>query len=196
MARAQHYVAASLDGYIAETDGGLQWLFDAADDPLEGSDENYNAFYARVTAIAVAASTYEIIVGHDRPWDYAGVPTWVFTHREFQTPAGADVRYVQGSVVDHIADMRAAAGDGVLWVLGGGDLASQFAEAGELDDVIVSYMPVVLGTGIGLFARPIPGTLGLTSTEELTRGAVQHIYALKTPRGDRGRRSGPPLRRR
>ena len=45
--------------------------------------------------------------------------------------------------------MRAAAGDGVLWVVGGGELASQFAEAGELDDVIVSYMPVVLGTGIG-----------------------------------------------
>ena len=64
--------------------------------------------------------------------------------------------------------MQAAAGDGVLWVVGGGELASQFAEAGELDDVIVSYMPVVLGTGIGLFARPIPGQLELTSTEELT----------------------------
>ena len=179
MARTQYYAAASLDGYIAEADGGLQWLFDAADNPLEGGDANYNAFYARVTALAVGASTYELMVGHE--WAYGAMPTWVFTHREFETPSGADVRYVHGSVADHRDAMHEAAGDGVLWVVGGGELASQFAEAGELDDVIVSYMPVVLGTGIGLFARPISGTLDLVSTEELTRGAVQHVYAVKTP---------------
>ena len=179
MSRAQYYVAASLDGYIAEEDGGLQWLFDAAEDPLEGGDANYNAFYAQVTAIAVAASTYEIMLRHE--WAYGDMPTWVFTHRTFQTPEGANVRYVQGAVADHIADMRAAAGDGVLWVLGGGELASQFAEAGELDDVIVSYVPVVLGTGIPLFARPIPGQLKLTSSEQLEQDFVQNIYALKTP---------------
>ena len=179
MARVQYYAAASLDGYIAEHDGGLQWLFDAADNPLEGGDANYNAFYAQVTALAIGASTYEIMLRHE--WAYEGVPAWVFTHREFETPAKADVRYVQGTVGDHIADMRAAAGDGVLWVVGGGELASQFVEAGELDDVIVSYMPAVLGTGIPLFARPIEGQLELTSTEELTRGAVQNIYALRNP---------------
>src|SRR4051794_20053165 len=179
MAQVQYYAAASLDGYIASEDGGLQWLFDAADNPLEGGDANYNAFYAQVTALAIGASTYEFMLGHE--WAYEGVPAWVFTHRRFQTPSGADVRYVQGGVTDHIADLRAAAGDGVLWVVGGGELASQFAEAGELDDVIVSYMPVVLGTGIPLFARPIAGRLELTSTEELSRGAVQHVYALRQP---------------
>jgi dihydrofolate reductase len=114
-------------------------------------------------------------------WAYPGVPAWVFTHREFETPAGADVRYAQGSVADHIADLRAAAGDGVLWVIGGGELASQFVEAGELDEVIVSYVPCVLGTGIGLFARPIPGTLELTSSEQLPQGMVQNSYAVRTP---------------
>ena len=179
MSRVQYYAAASLDGYIAESDGGLQWLFDAADNPLEGGDANYNAFYAQVRALAIGADTYEIMLSHE--WAYAGVPAWVFTHRDLATPDGADVRFVQGSVRDHIADMRAAAGDGVLWVVGGGALASQFAEAGELDEVIVSYMPVVLGTGIPLFARPIEGQLDLVSTEELTRGAVQSIYSLRTP---------------
>src|SRR3954451_19755637 len=178
MPRTQYYVAASVDGFIAESDGGLQWLFDAAEDPLTGDDPNYRDFYAHVTAIAVGASTYEIIVGEDRPWAYAGVPTWVFTHREFETPEGADVRYVHGAVSEHLADMRAAAGDGVLWVLGGGELASQFAEAGALDEVMVTYVPAVLGTGIALFARPLAGTLELTATETLTRGAVQHRYAL------------------
>jgi dihydrofolate reductase len=179
MPRVQYYAAASLDGYIAAEDGDLQWLFDAADNPLEGGDDNYNAFYAQVTALAIGASTYEFMLGHE--WAYEGVPAWVFTHREFETPANADVHYVHGAVSDHIADIGAAAGDGVLWIVGGGELASQFAEAGELDEVIVSYVPAVLGTGIGLFARPIPGTLDLTSTERLPQGMVQNTYALRTP---------------
>jgi dihydrofolate reductase len=178
MPKTQYYVAASLDGFIAEADGGLQWLFDAADDPSTGEDTDYNAFYEQVTAIAVGATTYEIILGHDRPWDYSGRPTWVFTHRELPVPEGADVRFVAGSPADHIADMRAAAGDGNLWVLGGGELASQFAEAGLLDELIVTYVP---GTGIGLFARRIDGTLSLTHTEQLPRGCVQNVYALSVP---------------
>jgi dihydrofolate reductase len=179
MPRTQYYVAASLDGYIAEEDGGLQWLFDAAENPLEGGDDNYNAFYAQVKALAIGASTYEFMLTHE--WAYEGVPAWVFTHRAFETPANAEVHYVQGTVADHIADMRAAAGDGNLWMVGGGELASQFAEAGELDEVIVSYVPTVLGTGIGLFARPLPGTLDLVSTERLAQDMVQNVYALKTP---------------
>src|SRR3954464_10515132 len=179
MPRTQYYVAASLDGYIAQEDGDLQWLFDAAENPLEGGDDNYNAFYAQVTALAIGASTYEIMLTHE--WEYAGVPAWVFTHRELPTPDGADVRFVQGTVADHIADLRAAAGEANLWVVGGGELASQFAEAGELDELIVAYVPVVLGTGIGLFARPLPGALELTSTERLPQDMVQNIYALTTP---------------
>ena len=181
MARTQYYVAASLDGFIAEADDGLQWLFDAADDPTTGEDANYNAFYSQVTAIAMGASTYEIIVAHDRPWDYVGRPTWVFTHRELPVPDGADVRFVQGSPQDHIADMRAAAGEGSLWVLGGGALASQFADDQLLDELIVTYVPAVLGSGVSLFARPIAGQLTLTSTEELTRGCVQNTYSLNVP---------------
>src|SRR3954451_10178282 len=179
MAQVQYYAAASLDGYIAEEDGGLQWLFDAADNPLEGGDANYNAFYSQVGALAIGASTYEFMLSHE--WAYEGVPAWVFTHRELATPEGADVRFVQGTVADHIADMHAAAGDRNLWVVGGGELASQFAEAGELDELIVSYVPAVLGRGIGLFARPLTGTVELTSTERLPQDMVQNIYALKTP---------------
>ena len=182
MARTQYYVAATLDGYIAEKDGGLQWLYDAAGDPNVDEDIGYLDFFNDVTAVAVGASTYEIVVAHDRPWDYPGRPTFVFTHREnLPVPEGADVRFVQGPPSAHIDAMRAAAGDGNLWVLGGGELASQFAEDGLLDELIVAYVPVVLGTGIPLFARRIPGTLELTKTETLPDSMVSNTYSLKTP---------------
>jgi dihydrofolate reductase len=177
MPRVQYYLAASLDGFIATEDHDLQWLFDAAENPLEGGDANYNAFYAEVGALAIGASTYEFMLTH--AWEYEGVPAWVFTHRELPIPDGADVRLVQGGVAEHIADMRAAAGAKNVWVVGGGELASQFAEAGELDELIVSYVPVVLGSGIPLFARPIPGQVKLRSSERLPQDMVQSIYDLK-----------------
>jgi dihydrofolate reductase len=77
--------------------------------------------------------------------------------------------------------MRAAAGDGHLWVLGGGELASQFADDGLLDELIVAYVPVVLGSGIPLFARRIPGTLTLTKSEQLPDSMVSNTYSLRTP---------------
>ena len=182
MAWTQYYVAASLDGYIAEEDGGLQWLYDAAGDPNVDEDIGYLDFFSRVTAVAVGASTYEIVTAHDRPWDYPGRPTFVFTHREdLPVPDGADVRFVQGAPKEHIGAMREAAGDGNLWVLGGGELASQFVEDGLLDELIVAYVPVVLGRGIPLFARPIPGTLELTKSQTLPDGMVSNTYLLNTP---------------
>jgi dihydrofolate reductase len=180
MGSTQYYVAATIDGYIAEEDGGLQWLYDAAGDP--NVDEGVHTFYEQLTAVAVGASTYEIVAGHDRPWDYPGRPMFVFTHRDdLPVPEGADVRFVQGPPGDHIDRMKDAAGDGNLWVLGGGVLASQFADAGLLDELIVAYVPVVLGTGISLFARRIDGTLTLTKSEALPDGMVSNTYAFRTP---------------
>ena len=91
------------------------------------------------------------------------------------------MRFVQGPPRDHIDAMKEAAGDGNLWVLGGGELASQFADDGLLDELIVAYVPVVLGTGIPLFARRIPGTLTLTKSEQLPDSMISNTYSLSTP---------------
>ena len=88
------------------------------------------------------------------------------------------MRFVQGPPRDHIDAMKEAAGDGNLWVLGGGELASQFADDGLLDELIVAYVPVVLGTGIPLFARRIPGTLTLTKSEQLPDSMISNTYSL------------------
>ena len=146
MSRVQYYAAASLDGYIAEEDGGLQWLFDAADDPAEGEDANYNAFYAAGAALAIGATPTRSCSATTRGTTPGARPgsSPTATCRRPTAPTSASS---QGSRADHIDAMRAAAGDGILWVLGGGELASQFAEAGLLDELIVTYVPVVLGTG-------------------------------------------------
>lgn len=62
-------------------------------------------------------------------------PTFVFTTRDLPAPAGADIRFVRGSVAEVFPEIRAAAGDGDIWIVGGGDLAGQFSDAGALDEV-------------------------------------------------------------
>ena len=88
-----------------------------------------------------------------KAWPYAQ-PTWVFSSRQ-QPPVNGDVRFVAGPVGPAHADMLAAAGDRGVWVVGGGGLAGQFAQAGLLDEIWVQYAPVSLGAGAPLLPRHV-----------------------------------------
>src|SRR6185437_10736451 len=107
-------------------------------------------------------TTYRWILGHefaDRPpeqwtWPY-DVPGWVFTHRQLPVVPGAPIEFTSAAVTEVHQQMAAAAGDRNLWIVGGGDLAGQFADAGLLDEVIVSIAPVTLGAGAPLLPRRI-----------------------------------------
>lgn len=146
------YTASSLDGFIATADHSLEWLL-AQDFDQEGPMA-YPAFVEGIGALAMGASTYEWLLRAqgDEPWPYAQ-PTWVFTHRDLEVPSGADVRFVRGEVRDAHAAMVLAAGDDDVWVVGGGDLAGQFADVGLLDEVWIQFAPVTLGSGAPLFPR-------------------------------------------
>jgi dihydrofolate reductase len=171
--------AASADGYIAESDGGLEWLFGAAEDPLDPDADHaeYDRFIAGVGALCMGADTYEIVLGEKRGWQYADRPAWVFTHRELPVPDGADVRFVSGPPGDVHGEMLDAAGKRDLWLVGGGQLASQFADDGLIDELILTLVPVMLGTGIPLFARRVPGDLSLVSSRTLPGDLVEARYA-------------------
>jgi len=183
--RTQYYCAMSLDGFIAESDDTLQWLtgyagsYDGADTvPMKGT---YDAFYDGVGALVCGSATYEFVIDEVTEWPYRGKPCWVLTSRDPPRPEGegVDVRFVQGSVSDLYPEMRAAAGDLNLWVVGGGNVASQFADEGLLDEVIATVVPVVLGAGKPLFDRRLPGgPMRLTGTRAFDSGMGALRYEL------------------
>ncbi len=119
-------------------------------------------------------------------WPYKGKPTWIFTSRELRKPEGedVDVRMVKGEVAEQIDEIFAAAGERDLWVVGGGNVASQFADAGLLDDVLVTVVPVVLGEGKPLFDRRVsPGPF---SSRAPVRSTMKWwSCATRCPRGRR-----------
>ncbi len=148
-----YYTASSLDGFIATTEHSLDWLLKQDFDPA--GPMAYPGFVAGVGALAMGASTYQWLLEHDDAgWSYVQ-PVWVFTHRELPVPAGADVRFAVGGVGPVHARMTAAAGGRDVWIVGGGDLAGQFADAGLLDEVWVQYAPVTLGDGAPLLPREL-----------------------------------------
>lgn len=146
------YTAASLDGFIATADHSLDWLF-AQDFDMAGPMA-YPAFIERIGALVMGASTYAWLLRHQDAWEYSQ-PAWVFTHREFSVPEGADVRFVQGSPSEHADLINASAEGKDVWVMGGGDLASQFAADGLLDELWIQIAPVTLGSGQPLFTRAL-----------------------------------------
>jgi dihydrofolate reductase len=156
----QYYTATTLDGFIADPDNSLDWLFTRAreeDGPL-----NYDDFIADVGALAMGSTTYEWILDHefaekdpaDWKWPY-DIPCWVFTHRQLPVVPNARIEFTSGDVTAVHAEMVAAAAGKNVWIVGGGDLVGQFADVGLLDEVIVSIAPVTLGGGAPLLPRRI-----------------------------------------
>ena len=152
MSRTQYYTATSLDGFIADPQNSLDWLFTRARD--EGGPLDYDAFFAEVGALAMGSTTYEWLLDHVEEWPY-DVPCWVFTHRLLRVVADARIEFVSGDVAGIHQQMVAAAGGRNVWIVGGGDLAGQFADAGLLDEVLVTIAPVTLGGGAPLLPRRI-----------------------------------------
>ena len=151
MSRTVYYTATTLDGFIADEHDSLDWLF--KQDLDEDGPLNYDEFRAGLGAMAMGYTTYQWILDHENgAWPYT-LPAWVFTHRDLTPVEGAAVTFVQGDVAPVHAAMVEAAGDKDVWVVGGGDLAARFAEAGLLDEVMLSIAPVTLGAGRPLFPR-------------------------------------------
>lgn len=148
-----YYTASSLDGFIATPEHSLDWLL--KQDIDENGPMAYPGFISGIGALAMGASTYEWVMQHENGvWSYEQL-TWVFTHRQLSVPAGADVRLTHGEVPDVHAAMTEAAGGKDLWIVGGGDLAGQFADAGLLDEVWLQYAPVTLGAGSPVLPRTL-----------------------------------------
>ncbi len=178
--KTQFYTATSLDGFIATEDDSLEWLF-----PLGNvNDTGYPSFVAEVGALAMGSSTYEWMLRHAQivaaetgsAWPYAQ-PTWVFSTRVLPRAHGADLRFVQGNVRPVHAAMRSAAAKKNIWIVGGGDLAGQFWDAGLLDEIIAQVGSVTLGKGKPLFPRRLTSPpLKLISVKQVGTGFAELRY--------------------
>lgn len=151
--------ATTVNGWIADSQNSLQWLFAAAG----GTEPDPELLPHSATVMVEGSTTYEWvlaesdILAHPEKWRefHGDRPTFVFTTRELPAPDGADIRFVSGPVAHALPAIREAAGDGDVWLIGGGELVGQFFDAGALDEVALSVAPVSLDGGAPLLPRRI-----------------------------------------
>jgi len=173
--RTLYYVAQTLDGFIADSDHGLGWLFQF--DGAEGVKEHYEAFLAGIGAVVMGAKTYDFILREGTPWPYTQ-KTWVYANRPRAVPEGANVAFLAGDVTESFAAVCTSAGQRDIWLVGGGHLVAQYARANLLDEIHLGIAPVVLGAGIPLLPTPIEKPLTLLGTKTFGMGFVELRYGV------------------
>ena len=180
MGRTIFLTASTLNGFLADENDSLEWLF-----AVPGGDsggEDFERFLAGVGVLVQGSSTYEWVLAHEDlvahpekwPAYYGDRPTFVFTSRTLPAVPGADIRFVSGPVTGHWEEIRDAAGDLDVWVVGGGDLAGQFLDAGRLDEIVVTSAPATVSAGKPLLPRDV-GADRLTLVEVARRGPFAEL---------------------
>lgn len=182
--KTQYYTATSLDGFLATEDDSLEWLFPLGD----LNDSSYPAFIAEVGALIMGSATYEWMLRNAEkvaaetgaPWPYTQ-PAWVCSSRQLPAIDGADIRFASGDVRQIHAEMRAAAGGKNIWIVGGGDLAGQFHDAGLLDELIIQIGSATLGKGKPLLPRRVLNpVLRLVSVRQMGSGMAELRYQINS----------------
>lgn len=184
MTQFRYYVAASVDGYIADENDQLGWLMEF--EGFDGQEAAYNEFFKDIGAIVLGADTYSWMLREmNGEWPYAGLPVWIFTHRELAAFPGADLTFIRGEVPFWAGDIARSANGKDVWVVGGGSIAGQFIDEGLLDELFLYTMPVLLGGGRPLAAMRGKGKLKLTSSKQFAGGILENRFDIvKAPGQD------------
>jgi dihydrofolate reductase len=172
MRPVRYSVAASLDGYIAGPQGEFDWI---PEDPAV----DFAALFAKIDTVLLGRHSYELIRQTGAaPWP-PGTRVYVFS-RTLRPEGHPGVTIVGRDAGGVVAALRAEAGDGEIWLFGGGDLFRSLLEAGQVDTVEVTIVPVLLGGGVPLLPPEAPRTpLVLTSTRAYPSGMVSLSYAVQ-----------------
>ena len=145
-----YFTASSLDGFVVDEHDSLDWLTSRQHDP--DGPFGIDAFMANIGALVMGSATYEwILKNHPGPWMY-DQPSWVLTTRPEIVAEEHPVHTFSGEITDVYPRIEEAADGKDVWLVGGGRVAAQFAAAGLVDQMIVTYAPCSLGSG----ARVLP----------------------------------------
>lgn len=167
------YIATSLDGYIAEEDGGIGFLDEI---PGPSPDLGYEAFYRSVQAVIMGGKTYRQIKNELSPnqWPYEGMPCYVCTRQQFQHDR--NVQFTSLPPGQQVLDLISEKHSGNIWLMGGGEIISCFMRENLIDQYNIYVMPALLGKGIPLFPPEFPKTnLKLESCKKIGE-IVELVY--------------------
>lgn len=173
MRKIKLYIAASLNGKIAEKDGSVDWLYVKEGD--EQPDYGYEKFYDSIDTTIQGSSTYKQVESWGIEFPYPDKKNYVIT-RNKGLKDNEYVEFVSENHIDFIKDLKSKSGKDI-WLIGGGLVNTMLLNAGLIDEIQIFVMPIILSDGIDLFENlPNRTDLKLISSESHETGAVEMIY--------------------
>lgn len=166
-------LTASVDGFIADTDGGVDWL----GTPPEETPPEYRALMDSIDCLVMGSATYLVSLQLEGGTDlFADHDVFVFTSRQ-DLPRSPGVTFVSEDAAEFTAQLKRLTG-GSIWLFGGGRLATNLSDAGLVDDYFIAVQPVLLGDGIPLWVSPHGRTdLELVSARPWPGGIAELRYS-------------------
>lgn len=148
MRKISLFIAMSLDGYIADRKGGVDWLTGQGGD--EEDIDSYSEFAKTIDTVIMDWKTYHQIVTELSPeeWVYNDFTTYVVTHRKHRS--SEKIQFVDTDPVDLVKRLKQESGKDI-WICGGADLVQQLVKADLIDDYQITIIPTLLGSGVRLF---------------------------------------------
>ena len=170
--KASVFIATSLDGFIARADGAIDWL-----PPGDCEPHGYDEFMATVDALVIGRKTFETVLTFDT-WPYGAKPVFVLSTNTLATvPLGAVAERMSGDPADIVSQL-AARGFRHIYVDGGVTI-QRFLQAGLIQRLIITRIPVLIGEGIPLFgATQRDIALKHIATRQYACGLVQSEYEI------------------
>ena len=144
------FIAMSLDGYIADSKGSVDWLRGQGDD--NENIDTYSEFVKNIDTILMGWNTYHQVVTELSPkeWVYNDFTTYVVTHNEHEHTSSEKIRFVNINPVDLVKILKEETGRDI-WICGGANLVHQLVNEDLIDCYYITVVPTLLGDGIRLF---------------------------------------------
>ncbi len=147
MKKVKLYIATSLDGYIARHGGNLDWLREFPNPSKE--DFGYKEFFSSVDTVIMGGRTYRDVLCMDVVWPYKDKTTYVITRNPIIPKE--NIHFITENVTETISRLREEDGKDI-WLVGGGELITMLLNQNLVDEMIITYIPIILGNGISLFS--------------------------------------------
>lgn len=175
MRKVIFYIATSLDGYIADTNGGIDWLTMPVENPQP--DNNYEDFYRTVDTVILGRTTYDQVTTELSPkhYPYADVTSYVMTTKPLDDHD--NIYFTNDNIIDLVTRLKAQTGK-TIWVVGGSAVAKPLIEHNLIDEYHLAIIPKILGDGIPLFPQFSTTPLPFTAKESYIKNNI--VYQVFT----------------
>lgn len=166
------YIAASIDGRIADLDGGIEWL---SQFPItEEMNYGYKEFITSIDTIVMGGRSWREMSNMDAMGAYADKSVYVVSHQNWGEKE--NIKFITENVSERIAALRNDLGKDI-WLFGGGELISILLAADLVDEIRITYIPVILGQGISLFPEQAKEShWKLSESKSYGNGTLKVVY--------------------